>query len=82
MRSSPPDQTCIARLSCTDDDAQGQTLKVFWDYELDRLILEEEGWADLAIKGFRPAAPFRGVFAYAAVELPIPIYFRRRSGQG
>ena len=47
-----PGQTCIARLSCADDDAQGQTLEVFWDYELDRLILEEEGWADLAAKGF------------------------------
>jgi SNF2 family DNA or RNA helicase len=47
-----PRQTCIARLSCADDDAQGQNLEVFWDYELDRLILEEEGWADLAAKGF------------------------------
>jgi hypothetical protein len=41
-------QTCITRLSCADDDAQGQTLEVIWDYELDRLILEEERWADLA----------------------------------
>jgi SNF2 family DNA or RNA helicase len=47
-----PGQTCIARLSCADDDAQGQTLEVLWDYELDRLILEEENWADLATKGF------------------------------
>jgi SNF2 family DNA or RNA helicase len=47
-----PGQTCIARLSCADDDAQGQTLEVLWDYELDRLILEEENWADLAAKGF------------------------------
>jgi SNF2 family DNA or RNA helicase len=31
---------------------RGQTLEVLWDYELDRLILEEEGWADLAAKGF------------------------------
>jgi superfamily II DNA or RNA helicase len=45
-------ETCIARLSCADDDAQGQSLEVFWDYEIDRLILEEEGWADLAAKGF------------------------------
>jgi hypothetical protein len=45
-------QTCVARLSCADDDAQGQSLEVFWDYELDRLILQEEGWADLAAKGF------------------------------
>jgi hypothetical protein len=45
-----PRQTCIARLSCADDDAQGQTLEVLWDYELDRLILEEEGWTDLAAR--------------------------------
>ena|SRR5664279_1659076 len=31
---------------------QGNRLEVLWDYELDRLILEEEGWADLASKGF------------------------------
>jgi hypothetical protein len=33
-------QTCLVRLSCADDDAQGQSLEVLWDYELDRLILE------------------------------------------
>jgi hypothetical protein len=45
-------QTRLVRLSCADDDAQGQSLDVLWDYELDRFILEEEGWADLAAKGF------------------------------
>jgi hypothetical protein len=50
----PPDrnQSALVRLACADDDAQGQTLDVFWDYEPDRLILEEEGWADLAGRGF------------------------------
>lgn len=38
-------QTLLIRLSCADDDAQGQALEVLWDYELDRFILEEEGWA-------------------------------------
>jgi SNF2 family DNA or RNA helicase len=47
-----PGQTCVVRLSCADDDAQGQSLDVLWDYELDHLILTEEGWADLAAKGF------------------------------
>ena len=42
----------LVRLACADDDAQGQELEVYWDYEIDRLILEEEGWADLASKGF------------------------------
>jgi superfamily II DNA or RNA helicase/DNA-binding transcriptional regulator YiaG len=40
------------RLACADDDAQGQSLEVFWEYELDRQILEEEGWQGLAAKGF------------------------------
>lgn len=47
-----PNQSSLVRLSCADDDAQGQSLDVFWDYELDRRILEEEGWQDLATKGF------------------------------
>ena len=51
-------QTCVVRLSCADDDAQGQSLEVLWDYELDRLILEEEAWADLAAKGFDPPHQF------------------------
>ena len=42
----------LVRLACADDDAQGQELEVYWDYEIDRLILEDEGWADLASKGF------------------------------
>ena len=53
-----PGQTCIVRLSCADDDAQGQSLEVLWDYELDRLTLSEEGWADLAGKGFDQPSQF------------------------
>ncbi len=45
-------QSPLVRLACADDDAQGQSLDVFWDHELDRRILEEEGWQDLAAKGF------------------------------
>ena len=47
-----PGHSPVVRLACADDDAQGQTLDVFWDYEIDRLILKEEGWQDLAAKGF------------------------------
>jgi hypothetical protein len=56
-------QTCVV-LSCADDDAQGQSLEVLWDYELDRLILKEERG-----QGLRRAAPVCGVSAYAPVEL-------------
>ncbi|MEN9938994.1 MAG: hypothetical protein RLZZ387_5573 [Chloroflexota bacterium] len=47
-----PGQTSRVRLSCADDDAQGQSLEVLWDYEPDRQILGEEGWAGLAQRGF------------------------------
>jgi superfamily II DNA or RNA helicase len=47
-----PNESSLVRLSCADDDAQGQSLDVFWDYELDRRILKEEGWQDFAAKGF------------------------------
>ena len=49
-------------LACAEDDAQGQTLTVFWDCELDRQILEEEGWADLAGKGFDSPRYFAAFF--------------------
>ena len=47
-----PGESSLVKLACADDDAQGQSLSVFWDYELDRWILEDEGWTDLAAKGF------------------------------
>lgn len=51
-------QSAIVSLACADDDAQGQTLDVYWDYELDLRILEEESWHDLAAKGFDPPRQF------------------------
>ena len=52
IASDRPEESSRVELACADDDAQGQTLTVFWDYEIDRRILEDEGWADLAAKGF------------------------------
>ena len=49
-------------LACADDDAQGEALTVFWDCELDRRILQEEGWADLAGKGFDTPRYFAAFF--------------------
>jgi superfamily II DNA or RNA helicase len=51
-------QSCLVRLACADDDAQGQALEVYWDYEPDRRILEEEGWSHLAARGFDPPRHF------------------------
>lgn len=53
-----PGDSPVVRLSCADDDAQGQSLEVYWDCEIDRLILEEEGWGGLASKGFDPPEQF------------------------
>ena len=39
-------------LACAEDDSQGESLTVLWDYELDRRVLEEGGWAELASQGF------------------------------
>jgi superfamily II DNA or RNA helicase len=56
--STTPGQSPVVRLACADDDAQGQTLEAFWNYELDRRILRDEGWKDLARKGFDPPRYF------------------------
>jgi hypothetical protein len=56
--ASVPGQSALVRLACADDDNQGQSLDVFWDYELDRQILKEESWRDLASKGFDPPRQF------------------------
>jgi hypothetical protein len=62
VRPEQPRQSTIVRLACADDDAQGQSLDVFWDYELDRRVIEEEGWQDLAAKGFDPPRQFAAFF--------------------
>ena len=46
------EESPVVSLACADDDAQGQSLKVFWEHELDRRILEEEDWSELARQGF------------------------------
>ncbi len=51
-------QSPVVRMACADDDAQGQVLTVYWNYEPDRLIIEEEGWTDLAARGFDPPQSF------------------------
>ena len=53
-----PGQSSIVRLACAEDDAQGEEIEVFWDYEIDRRILKQEGWAELATKGFDTAHRF------------------------
>jgi hypothetical protein len=52
VAAATPGQSALVRLACADDDAQGQVLEAYWDYEIDRRILEEEGWRVLAARGF------------------------------
>ena len=55
---TPPRESARVSLACADDDAQGQTLEVYWDFEIDRRILEQEAWADLGARGFDPPRHF------------------------
>jgi superfamily II DNA or RNA helicase len=79
IKPKSPSQTSVVRLSCADDDAQGQSLEVFWDYELDKLILKDEGWAELAAKGFdqpRQFAAFLHTLRWNCVTATDPNLFQ------
>jgi superfamily II DNA or RNA helicase len=69
----------VVGLACADDDAQGQALEVFWDFEIDRQIFEEEGWKDLAAKGFdepRQFAAFLHTLRWNCVTATDPNLFQ------
>lgn len=51
-------EATLVRLSCVDDDAQGQSLDVLWENELDAEIRTGENWAQIAERGFDPAQRF------------------------
>lgn len=53
-----PGDSALVRLSCVDDDAQGQPLEVLWDHELDRRIVTGEDWNAIASRGFDPPQRF------------------------
>jgi superfamily II DNA or RNA helicase len=56
----PPRQgeATLVRLSCVDDDAQGQSLDVLWENELDAEVRNAEIWSRIADRGFDPAPRF------------------------
>jgi superfamily II DNA or RNA helicase len=58
LQGAMPGATSVVKLACADDDAQGQELEVYWDYELDRQILSDEGWERLGAMGFDPPRQF------------------------
>src|SRR3990172_8871844 len=79
IQANTTGQSPLVRLACADDDAQGQSLEVYWDYEIDRLILEEEAWRDLAAKGFdapRQFAAFLHTLRWNCVTATDPNLFQ------
>jgi superfamily II DNA or RNA helicase len=51
----PPPQaqdSTLVRLSCVDDDAQGQQLEVLWEKEVDAEVMKGEAWEAIAKRGF------------------------------
>ena len=49
----PGDQTLV-RLSCLEDDAEGEALEVLWEKELDAKRMNEADWSKLARGEFDP----------------------------
>jgi SNF2 family DNA or RNA helicase len=47
-----PAQQTLVRLSCLDDDAQGQPLEALWEKEVDAQVLSDDAWRGLGKKGF------------------------------
>ena len=45
-------------MSCVDDDAQGQSLDVLWELELDAEVVRAESWKSLVNRGFDPPDQF------------------------
>lgn len=44
--------SALVELSCVDDDAQGQQLRVLWDREIDAEVRTGEAWDAIAKRGF------------------------------
>jgi superfamily II DNA/RNA helicase len=45
-------QGTLVELACVDDDAQGETLAVVWEVELDALVLDSEAWSKIGKRDF------------------------------
>lgn len=77
--TAPDDALAVVSLACAEDDAQGEQLDVLWDYELDRRIIDDEGWEDLAARGFddpRQFAAFLNTLRWNTVTATDPGLFQ------
>ena len=52
------DDATLVRMSCLDDDAQGQPLEVLWEKEVDPEWITAEAWQEIASRGFDPPKLF------------------------
>ena len=52
------DDSTLVKLSCVDDDAQGQPLEVLWEKEVDAVVQRAEAWDTIAKRGFDQPALF------------------------
>jgi len=52
VRPPRPGDATLLRLSCLEDDAQGDALEVLWEHELDARILGRSSWDSVASRGF------------------------------
>lgn len=48
----------LVKMSCVDDDNQGQALEVLWEREIDAEVLTGETWDAIAKRGFDPSKLF------------------------
>ncbi len=53
-----PGDSSLVKLSCVDDDAQGQHLEVLWERELDAEVMTGEAWDAITRRGFDPPTIF------------------------
>jgi len=58
VAASKAGDSTLIRLSCVDDDAQGQSLDVLWEHEIDSQVLSGEAWEGLSKRGFDDPAVF------------------------
>jgi len=56
--ASAGDDSTLVRMSCLDDDAQGQPLEVLWEKEVDPEWITAEAWQEIASRGFDPPKLF------------------------
>jgi hypothetical protein len=64
-----PSDSLLLRLSCVDDDAQGQPLDVLWDRELDAQVITGRSMGRHRKTRVRSCRSFRCLPEHAALEL-------------